>query len=389
MVASKRADLREVAVSEAVKVDAEAGIIRDVKIISPVSKNGRTYSVRALEQACKLYSGATVNLNHRDRTGRNVEEGFGVISRPRVQGDGVYGDLEYLKSHPMAAVIVERAQRFPNTFGLSHDAVGEVTAGKNGDEVTSIFEVVSVDLVNSPATVRGLFESEERKGKPRMSTVLEWFRKASVKLLPGKSHLKEIEKLSEMEGPMDAPMEVVDGASSDEQIKSAFRSMIMAAVDDEGLDIQATLNKIKEILKTQEKLLGIGEKKPDAAAGDGEKMPESIQAALDALKSQMAEVLKEKQAAGKNANVREAIENSGYTLADFTERQLELIGRQTDIESMQEMAEELAESRAAKNTQRQKPAVETAATSWGVSPGQTGEKLAGKELQEAISKAFK
>ena len=76
---------------------------------------------------------------------------------------GVYGDLHYLKSHPQAELVAEAAERNPNRIGLSHHAEG--TVRMDGSRV--IFETVervhSVDLVQTPATNAGLFES---KGKP-------------------------------------------------------------------------------------------------------------------------------------------------------------------------------------------------------------------------------
>src|SRR5215510_10167219 len=48
----------------AVRVDREQAIIRGVKIIGLVSRNGRRYRSAALAQAVGMYEGAKVNVNH-------------------------------------------------------------------------------------------------------------------------------------------------------------------------------------------------------------------------------------------------------------------------------------------------------------------------------------
>ena len=46
------------------QVDAEAGVIRGVKILGLTSRNGRTYLPEALSEAAALYENAKVNVNH-------------------------------------------------------------------------------------------------------------------------------------------------------------------------------------------------------------------------------------------------------------------------------------------------------------------------------------
>lgn len=57
-------------------------------------------------------------------------------------------------------MIVEAAQRNPRRFGLSHHAEGRVVQRQGKSVVESIESVKSVDLVQSPATNQGLFESQ-------------------------------------------------------------------------------------------------------------------------------------------------------------------------------------------------------------------------------------
>jgi|GEM_PF-2533197 len=161
--------LRERVEAPVMRVNSETGVIFGVKILGRESSNGRVYSERAIKSAARLYEGIGVNINHTERNNpdrdRRLDEMFGVIKNTRIkQSDGaVYGDLFYLKSHPLAPAIVEAAQRMPNHFGLSHHAEGRVVRENGQAIVEDIDRVFSVDVVRQPATNRGLFESAGRR----------------------------------------------------------------------------------------------------------------------------------------------------------------------------------------------------------------------------------
>ena len=146
------------------QVDRQAGVIRQVKILGRVSRNGRRYSERALREAAERYVGVGVNLNHPDRrrvgNPRAIEEGFGWLENVQVLSEGVFGDLHFFRTHPQAAMICEAAERRPERFGLSHVAEGDVSVSSQGAIVESIRRVLSVDVVQNPATSTGLFESQ-------------------------------------------------------------------------------------------------------------------------------------------------------------------------------------------------------------------------------------
>jgi hypothetical protein len=154
--------------SAAMEVDRDEGIIRGVKILGLVSDNNRKYMPEAVRKAKSLYEGIKVNINHPAESGdvRNAEDRFGkLINVKYVEGEGLYGDLMFLKSHPMAERICEAAERndMNDTFGLSHNAQGD---GQEDDDgcfvVNSIVEVRHVDLVADPATTKSLREARTR-----------------------------------------------------------------------------------------------------------------------------------------------------------------------------------------------------------------------------------
>lgn len=158
--ARQRVDLLE-RTSTAGRVDAAAGVIRGVRIIGKVSKNGREYSDAALRQAVPMYEGTKVYLDHPSHPGqsRSIRDRVGVLENCRMDGDCVRGDLRLLKAHPMTGAILEAAETQPTRFGLSHHASGESIQRGGKMIVESILSVRSVDLVENPATNSGLFES--------------------------------------------------------------------------------------------------------------------------------------------------------------------------------------------------------------------------------------
>lgn len=148
-------------------VDREKGIIKGVKIIGFNSQNGRKYLPEALKDAVPMYEGIKVNIDHPEKgptQQRSSHDRFGKFINVRfVESEGVYGDLLYLKNHPLAESVCEAAEReeLNDVFGMSHNAQGEgMVDKKNIFVVSKITEVRHVDLVADPATTKSLTESQ-------------------------------------------------------------------------------------------------------------------------------------------------------------------------------------------------------------------------------------
>lgn len=146
-------------------VDAEAGIVRNVKIIGFESLNGRYYLPAALRSATHLYEGAKVNFDHPDKPtdARKYEDRFGVLRNVRfVEGSGVFGDLHYNPAHSLASQFAWDAENVPENLGLSHNATLRISGKKDNQGravIEQIVSVKSVDVVSDPATTQSLFES--------------------------------------------------------------------------------------------------------------------------------------------------------------------------------------------------------------------------------------
>jgi hypothetical protein len=148
----------------ALRIDRDAGLLRGVKLLGLVSKNGREYPEATLARAASLYDGAKVNVNHpkgHPLAPRDYQDRLGtirnVIARP---SEGLFGDLQYNPKHALAEQLLWDAEHAPENVGFSHNV--QARTAKRGEQtiVEEILAVQSVDLVADPATTRGLFESD-------------------------------------------------------------------------------------------------------------------------------------------------------------------------------------------------------------------------------------
>lgn len=147
--------------------DEAEPIIRRVKVLGPESRNGRRYLEEAIARAAPLYEGAVVYWDHPTK----VPDGWPVQDRPAIAKFGrlenvrleegcLWADLRYNPDHLYAGTVLGWVRSDPSMLGLSHNAVGRIREGADGEpEVEEIVSVDSVDLVADPATTSGLFES--------------------------------------------------------------------------------------------------------------------------------------------------------------------------------------------------------------------------------------
>lgn len=292
-------------------VDREAGVIRNVQVCGPLSRNGRNYKP-ALQKAVKLYEGVKVNVDHGSAPGeeRPLMVGFGVIRNARINGDAIYGDLHFLKSHELANRICEQAERFPETFGLSHDADIDGYVDQEGVfQVTEITAVRSVDLVGDPATARGIFESKERSMKKTFRQVIEGLKPSVYK---GRKMV--LEAMDEMmlndmpvsEMDMEMPEEADDAASAD----AAFGALVDSVMKS-GDDLATKKKKLGDILGLQEALT-TGEAPAETPATEAEGDPAGDQKPEDkAMESFRKKAVAEAAAAARKA-VREELQRDRH-----------------------------------------------------------------------------
>lgn len=148
------------------KIDAEAGVIRGVSLITvgPALGHGVAIDRKTLEQvktAAELYTGGLkVKLDHSGGAGDII----GYIDTMRIDGDKLLGNLHLLQSSPHRTYILEIAQRIPDTFGLSIAFSGPSEVGSDKKTILQrCSEIYSVDLVSEPAANPDGFFSRKLK----------------------------------------------------------------------------------------------------------------------------------------------------------------------------------------------------------------------------------
>jgi hypothetical protein len=146
------------------RVDAQAGVIRGVKILGLESRNRRNYAAQALTGATHLYEGAKVNVNHpqgNPLAPRDYRDRIGVIRGVEFRdGQGLFGDFHFNPKHALAEQLTWDAEHATENVGFSHNVQARVAKEAGSVLVEEIVQVQSVDLVADPATTRGLFEQE-------------------------------------------------------------------------------------------------------------------------------------------------------------------------------------------------------------------------------------
>lgn len=250
-------------------VDRDRKVIRGVKVLGLVSRNGRRYTLEALKGAVSLYEGAKVKANHprRPNETRDVDDTLGWFEGVEVRADGLYArEFHYLESHPLSARICEAADRRPDLFGFSHNIQGDTEEQRDGTElVRSITEVRSVDLVDEPATTGGLFE--ETRKVTKLKAFLEAIKLPKQLNKKGRARIARLMEAGMMDADMDVdmapPAEDAPAGDHEQALKDGFRAACQAILDDGGLDVKGRVAKLKELLTAEEKLLSKG------GGGDG------------------------------------------------------------------------------------------------------------------------
>lgn len=291
-------------------IDRVAGVIRGVKILGATSRNGRDYSPQALREAAAIYEGLGVNTNHPNRStpnaSRTVEEGVGWLENVTVKPDGVYGDLNVIKSHPLANTLFEVAERKPNRFGLSHNAAGDVVERRGRRIVESIKSVRSVDLVQNPATVNSLFESEEPVARRRLKHLVQQLPAGSRK-----AHLIRLLEADDMAFDPEtevSPDAAEDAGDSADPFDEATETMVLSVLRDADLSVDEKIAQITQILS--------GEVDPDSEEGEASDETDDAPVTESVLRRRLAAAEAELLEAKAEKDARRLLEAARLEVTD-------------------------------------------------------------------------
>lgn len=163
-------------------IDKENKVLKDVAILGSVSKNGRKYTTRALEDASKIFEGAKSFIGHIDfyESSHDPRNFLGRFTNLYIKDQKVFASTFRVTNPAHWSFIEAIAENDPTAIGFSIDAVGEIKDG----EVLTLTEGYSVDLVSDPATNSGLFESYSKRNNG-----MEW---AEITLESLKTNRKDI-----------------------------------------------------------------------------------------------------------------------------------------------------------------------------------------------------
>lgn len=194
--------------------DDENLVIRNASLLGAVSANGYTFTETAMKDAAKLLENGVQYLNHpqSESEDRDISKLVSSVKNVRfVSGESkVRGDIHFVDTPHIREEIFPRLKHFKNKVGNSIVGEGISESREDGEFVTSLHAIESVDLVTDPATNRGLFEGikpkkskENKPGGKGMKVTLEELKKdkelyESLKkqLL---SELEESKKIADLE----------------------------------------------------------------------------------------------------------------------------------------------------------------------------------------------
>lgn len=305
------------------KVDRERGVIAGVKVLGFESSNGRRYVESAVDAALGLYEDARVNIDHELKTNaRGFMEGVGVLRNVNRRPDGVYADLHLIQTHPATPIILEKAEKFPAKFGLSHSATGR-TAYRDGKTIVEAIESVeSVDIVDRPATTKGLFESEQLV----KITFAQLFEQAEY------THGAKLLEMLPTEMGMDAEVAApAEGGSPLDAVASAFMADVEKVFRDPNMSPADKAKKFREFAAALE---AVNKKlnpetppaddtdPPSDPPAESDKAMESLQQSVKTLESALATLTKREAArsvlAEANVNATPALLTTLLECADET-----------------------------------------------------------------------
>lgn len=136
----------------------ENNVFVNVKILGQQSSNGYSYDLKAMEKAVPLYENAPVYLDHgKKNEARPYSCRVGYIKNARLVENDVRANFVMNPHHERSQSILWDAKNGTPQFGFSHSISGNLNSKTK--IVESIDKVFSVDLVNTPATTKTIFEN--------------------------------------------------------------------------------------------------------------------------------------------------------------------------------------------------------------------------------------
>jgi len=249
------------------KFERDSFTIKNVALLGPESSNKRRYTEKCLREAIPLFENVKAFVDHpsteEQKTGRrSVRNLAGKYTNARLEDGRVKADAKLLPNEN-GKLYMDIAENLPDIAGNSQNARG-LWHKKDGIQIVEqITFIDSVDLVASPATTHGIFESQ---GNNTGDSDMDWNEVTAPLLLAHrpdiheaifnegqKSREDEVSKLTEANKSIKLKLDefevkeaaVKKAAKVDELIEAGklpteavtdtFRESLMAAKDEEAV----------------------------------------------------------------------------------------------------------------------------------------------------------
>ncbi len=162
--------------------------IKNVCLLGSKSKNGRTYTPKAIQDAARIFAGARIQEMHtQDHKPRKPSEYLGLVGETYVKGGKVYAKEIRIASDHDYSRLSFMAENDPSAVGISIE--GKCNYDKKTNMVMDMLEGGTVAMVCNPAATKSLFEStnieedmEIKEQLNQVSTELDALKKTNADL---------------------------------------------------------------------------------------------------------------------------------------------------------------------------------------------------------------
>lgn len=300
-------------------IDRANGVVRGVKIVGSKSTNthgirqpdgrlveGTDYTDAALLEEKELLENINVNLDHppKDQADkvRSCADRFAwldnIVFRP---GEGNFGDLHFLNpEEPLAVRMLNAAEKKPNAFVLSHNAMGAGEVVGKRWRVTRVPRVNSVDIVTDGGTNHSLLEAREQARHKGLATV-----KTLKQLIESKTPKLSALLLPLLEDGEYGDMPVAEEAE-DESWKDHLVKAIGKLVEGDDPECHELANKILAMLKpaSEEEPVEEEDEDPEAKAAADKKEGTVKESREIRKKNKVLTILQEAKVFGTTSQVK-------------------------------------------------------------------------------------
>jgi hypothetical protein len=237
--------------TEAPSIDAEAGVIRGVAVITEGPALGHfdaaselpmfadaTTLAEVKQCASQFAGGLKVKMTH----GGDAADIVGVLKNFRIDGAVLRADFHSLRSTPHRAYVFEIAETVPHAIGLSIAFSGP-NEPIDGKAFARCVEIYSADLVSEPAAnPTGLFTAQPERDGPKLTIENTSKMEDDMKDVLAKlsAQIEEMgARLSKLETPVvpevDAEVEVPDAELAEDVKPEAMSAQLAKAAESGAL----------------------------------------------------------------------------------------------------------------------------------------------------------